>query len=415
MLRKVHVRSPPMEPRNTTTGASLPVGTADTLPHQGAPHATLATIEADLGGARLRAWDELVRTSASDIAQLSGWARVRRLAGYQALYVFVQNGGDLVGGAQVLVRRLPMIGAVGYVPYGPVALPSAARPDVDESLAEALARVGRHSTRALFVQPPDGADATLAALLRHGFRRSDANIAPFVSLRIDLAADQAQLRRNLSRRLRGWTNQWAARGVTVRIGGEQDLPLAAELHARTARHQGFRAFPLEYLAAMYRELSTGGHVLLLIGEVQGRPGVMGLYTGIGGVLKSRLVGLDRSSEAARYDTVAAVDWRALSWAKQHGYRWFDFAGASPALLDGPVPAGRDHLSGPDRYKLRFGGVPYSYPRPVELIAPAIVRRGYDVARRSPAGRAMVNGIRGWARAGSPRRAEPLPHRDGRGS
>jgi lipid II:glycine glycyltransferase (peptidoglycan interpeptide bridge formation enzyme) len=375
------------------------------VPHHGVPRGTLAvTVEADPGEARLRVWDELVRASARDVAQLSGWARVRRLAGYQALYVFVEDGGELVGGAQVLVRRLPVLGAVCYVPYGPVALPSAVRPAVQESLAEALARVGRRSSRALFVQPPDGADAASAALRRHGFRRSDANIAPSVSLRVDLAADNAQLRRNLSRSLRGSTNQWAARGVTVRIGGEQDLPVAAELHARTARHHGFSAFPLEYLTAMYRELATGDHVLLLIGEVHGRPGAMGLYTGIGGVLKSRLVGLDRSSEAARYDTVAAVDWRALSWAKQNGYRWFDFSGVSPASLDGRVPAGRDLVSGPDRYKLRFGGVPYGYPQPVELIASRIVRRGYDVVRRSSSGREMVSALRDRARTGPSRSA-----------
>jgi lipid II:glycine glycyltransferase (peptidoglycan interpeptide bridge formation enzyme) len=197
-------------------------------------------------------------------------------------------------------------------------------------------------------------------------------------------------------------NQWAARGVTVRRGGETDFSAAAELHARTAQHHGFVPLTAEYLAAMHRALSPDGHFLLLIGEVHERPAVMGVYTGIGGVLKARVVGLDRSSEAARYDAVAAVDWAALTWAKRNGYRWFDFGGISQAgmsvLESDPPDLGP--LPGPDRYKLRFGGTLYRYPQPVELVASPMVRLAYDLSRRSRAGRDLVARARYWARAGT---------------
>jgi lipid II:glycine glycyltransferase (peptidoglycan interpeptide bridge formation enzyme) len=133
---------------------------------------------------------------------------------------------------------------------------------------------------------------------------------------------------------------------------------------------------------------------------------MGLYTGSGGVLKARLVGLDRSGEAARYDIVAALDWAALNWGKQQGYRWFDFAGISPAsarVLESDGAANFDVLPGPDRYKLRFGGLLYRYPRPVELIASPIVRLGYDLSRHSVAGRDLMVRVRYWARVGTWRR------------
>jgi lipid II:glycine glycyltransferase (peptidoglycan interpeptide bridge formation enzyme) len=362
------------------------------------------TIDDAPGRARLRAWDDLVRNSpAGDVAQLSGWGRVRNLAGYDPLYVFVERDGDLLGGAQVLLRRLPVLGAFGYVPYGPLAVLSAGRPAAERALTAALDTVGRHHVRGLFVQPPEGGESISAALLERGFRPSDANVAPSASVRVDLASDPAEIRRNLSRRLRGWTNQWSTRGVTVREGTEEDFPTATELHARTAEHHGFAPFTHDYLAALHRELSPGGHFLLLIGEVNGHPGAMGVYTGNGGVLKSRLVGLDRSSEAARFDTVAAIDWAALTWAKRNGYRWFDFAGISPASLvalesNGPRDLAR--IPGPDRYKLRFGGVLYRYPEPVELIASPLLRLGYDLSRRSSAGRDLVSRARYWARDGT---------------
>jgi lipid II:glycine glycyltransferase (peptidoglycan interpeptide bridge formation enzyme) len=378
------------------------------------------TIDPVPGEDRLRAWDDVVRSCpGADVAQLSGWARVRAVAGFEAIYAFVQANGHLIGGAQILVRRVRALGAIGYVPYGPVIAASATQSEAAcESLAAALETIGRRRVRALFVQPPEGAECTSAALLRRGFRPSDANIAPSASLRIDLTADEVQLRRNLSRRLRSWTNQWAARGVTVREGGEDDFHTASEIHARTAEHNGFIPFTAEYLAAMHRELSPGGHFLLLIGEVHGCPGVMGVYTGSGGILKARLVGLDRSSEAARYDAVAAVDWAALTWAKRNGYRWFDFSGISPVsvrALESGRPTDFDLLPGPDRYKLRFGGVPFRYPQPVELIASPIIRLSYDLVRRSRTGRKVLNEIKAWARIGAShdRHAPPLPRGDER--
>jgi hypothetical protein len=155
---------------------------------------------------------------------------------------------------------------------------------------------------------------------------------------------------------------------------------------------------------MHRELSPGGHFLLLLGGVNGRPGVMGLYTGSGGVLKARLVGLDRSSEASKYDAVAAVDWTALMWAKHNGYRSFDLGGIQSASLTAleaaDVVVDRARIPSPDRYKLRFGATVHRYPQPVELIPSSIIRLGYDLSRRSATGRQLRARARNMARDGA---------------
>jgi lipid II:glycine glycyltransferase (peptidoglycan interpeptide bridge formation enzyme) len=248
----------------------------------------------------------------------------------------------------------------------------------------------------LFVQPPEGAERASQALRERGFRDSDADIAPVASMRIDLRLDEAELRRNLSKRLRRWTNTWAARGVTVRRGGEEDLALLAELLAQTAEHQGFPAFGIEYLDTMYQELAPAGHLVVFVGEVAGRPVAMTVFTACGTVLKARLLGLDRSDEGRLLNVPAALYWTAIRWAKENGYRWLDFGGvlpeSVPALLSGRQ-AELDALSGPDRFKSRFGGRAYRYPSPVELIPSPVVRAGYDLARQSAAGRRLV----AWAR------------------
>ncbi len=57
------------------------------------------------------------------------------------------------------------------------------------------------------------------------------------------------------------------------------------------------------------------------------------------------------------------------------------------------------LAGPDFFKASFGGQPFSYPPPVELISSPLVRVGYDLARRSSAGSRLVEAVKRVLRAG----------------
>jgi hypothetical protein len=140
----------------------------------------------------LRNWDRLVeRTSGTDVTQLSAWARVRAMCGFEPVYLFAHRAGELVGGAQILrlSRRPPMMGGVGYLPYGPLIAPTVDdRSTVRSGLAQGLRQLCRSSLRMLFVQPPEGAEDLSADLLAQGFRPSSADIAPAGSLRIDLVS-----------------------------------------------------------------------------------------------------------------------------------------------------------------------------------------------------------------------------------
>ncbi|MFN2478035.1 MAG: hypothetical protein ABR615_02540, partial [Pseudonocardiaceae bacterium] len=152
----------------------------------GYPLTVVVCAQPDL--AVLAKWDAMVAdTPQSDVTQLSAWARLRATVGYAPLYVLVWRGSDLVAGAQILYRRFPVVGAVGYLPYGPVIAPDEACDDVCQALCGALAGIPRRRLRILFVQPPDGAENISSELLSRGFRSSSAEVAPSGSLRIDLA------------------------------------------------------------------------------------------------------------------------------------------------------------------------------------------------------------------------------------
>ncbi|HEY6424552.1 MAG TPA: GNAT family N-acetyltransferase [Pseudonocardiaceae bacterium] len=363
------------------------------MSRSGARGLTVA-VRADPGPEVLARWDAMVAaTPQADVTQLSVWARLRGTAGYTPLYVLVWRGADLVAGAQILHRRFPLLGTVGYLPYGPVITPTdEARQDVCRELSVALAQVARRRLRMLFVQPPDCAADVSSELLWRGFRPSAAEVAPSGSLRIDLAADEAELRRGLTKRLQTWTRRWQARGVTVRRGNEHDLELLIDLIACSASHQGYEPLSGDYLRALYRMLAPTGHAVLFIGELHGAPVATELYTACGGMLRLRLRGLDRSGEAARLSVPAAITWEAMCWAKAEGFRWFDFGGLRTptlrALLDGDAESGEQLRV--DRFKTSFGGAPYRYPVPVEVICSPFLRATYDLSRRWPAGRQLVD-------------------------
>lgn len=348
----------------------------------------------DPGPNVLRTWDRLVDgTPGSDVTQLSAWARLRSRVGYTPLYLLAFQAGQLVGGAQILHRPVPVLGSVGYLPYGPVISPTVAdRTEICRGLGDSLETLGRHRLRMLFVQPPEGADDLSHELLRRGFRTSTAGIAPAGSIRINLTATEDEIRRRFARRLRSWPNKWAARGVTVRLGDNHDVPLLATLMTHSARHQDYQPLPLDYLEAMYSELTATGQAALFVGEVHGKPVAADLVTGCGTMARGRLAGFDRTGEAGRLSVPAAIRWEIIRWAKARGYHWYDLGGLHQDVL-------RDLLTGQcrhsdnwpssDQAKVAFGGSPYRYPSAVEMINPAPVRIAYDLSRRWAGGRRLV--------------------------
>jgi Acetyltransferase (GNAT) domain len=367
----------------------------------------------------LHAWDLLVdRTPGTDVTQLSVWAGLRGRVGFTPLYLLAYLAGELVGGAQILTRRVPVLGPVGYLSYGPlvtvdIKADAPARDDIRRALVDALVALGQRRLRILFIQPPEGAQDTSDELLRRGFRPSSAGIAPQGSIRIDLTADLAEIRSRFGKRLKSWTNRWESRGVTVRTGDERDVALLAELMSSSAQHQGYTPLPLDYMTALYRELAATDHAVLYVGEVDGVPVAADLMTGCGDMVRGRLSGFDRTGEAMRLSVPAAIRWEMIKWAKGQGYRWFDFGGLRPetlaALLEG-TERSTDTLPTADQPKITFGGTAFRYPTPVEMIRPAALRAAYDLAWRSATGRRLFAEVRNLLRGSRWRGPNPVTAR-----
>jgi lipid II:glycine glycyltransferase (peptidoglycan interpeptide bridge formation enzyme) len=354
----------------------------------------------------LTEWDRLVVAApGTDVTQLSAWARVRHMAGFDAVYLFARRGPCLVGGTLVLLRHVRGLGSIGYAAHGPViAVGGEERVEVARALAVGLTRLT--GVRMLFVQPPEGADDLSALLVAHGFRPSERSIFWTGSMRIDLDRSEDELRRALSPRLRSWTRRWPDAGVSVRMGDADDVPVLARLMHATANARGHEGPPpLSYLQRMYTELASTGNAALFVGEVHGRPVTADLVTMCGTTVRGRLSGFDRSGEWRRLSVPGAARWEMIRWAKRSGYRWLDFGGLSEQTLRDALDNGirwSDDWPSTDRAKMHYGGVVFRHPMAVELIRPRVVRATFDAATGTPWGRAVLQHAQRHLRRHRPR-------------
>jgi lipid II:glycine glycyltransferase (peptidoglycan interpeptide bridge formation enzyme) len=252
------------------------------------------------------------------------------------------------------------------------------------------------------VQPPAEAADVTAALRGRGFRRSMSGIAPAASIRVDLRRDIEDLRKGLTKANRRRTRHWAERGVRVRMGSRDDIPVVADLVGRSAEHQQFEPLSSGYIENLHRELDAEQHAAVFVAEIDGSPAAALLCTGCGGVVKQRLSGMERSERARRDGVSAATVWRAMEWAKANGYHTYDFGGislrAADALLGGE-PESSAPLKGTERFKTSFGGEVFRYPEQVELLSSPTLRLAYDISRRTRAGGRLVQMAKRTLRGG----------------
>jgi lipid II:glycine glycyltransferase (peptidoglycan interpeptide bridge formation enzyme) len=325
-------------------------------------------------------WDAFVtRTFGGDIAQTSAWGRIKRSAGMDVYRIVVRADGQIAGGAQLLVRPLPVaaLGRVAYAPYGPLLAPEGVD-DATPLLIQGLRQLCRQrSIAALVVQPPQGGEQIGTALRSAGFRPTGVDVAPSASMRVDLRLSNDELLERMNRHTRREFRQSLRGPVTVRFASGSDLASFHQLYCVTANRHGFTPWSARYLQTVWHELRPKGQVELLLAEVDGVDVAGNLVTCFGEAVTGRLVGFDPDRLKGRIRPNELLMWRTMEWARDIGVRWLDVGGVpradAIALVYGGEPEGEQNT-----LKMRLSGIPLVYPEPLELIPNSMLRAGYRV-------------------------------------
>jgi lipid II:glycine glycyltransferase (peptidoglycan interpeptide bridge formation enzyme) len=309
------------------------------------------------------AWDSFVeRTPGGHHVQTTRWAEVKRTVGWHAVRVEIRRDDALVGGLQMLLKRIGPLGSVGFVPRGPLIAEDAGA-GVLHVILDCLDKLVR-SERVLHlkVQPPAGGEHVVATLRARGYRPSALETAPTATVLVDLDRELDDVFAGMRTNMRPNVRRAERNGVTVRAGSGDDIGTLHRLLRATADRQDFAPYPEGYYRAMWELFSSAGQAHLLVAEQGDTPISAVLLIAFRDTVLYKIGGWSGEAREARPN--ALMHWKAIDWSKQAGHRWYDLEGielaVARAVMDGGAPPAAS-TDGVSHFKLGFGGEVVVFP------------------------------------------------------
>ena len=325
------------------------------------------------------AWDAFVESTAGGHhAQTSMWAQVKSVLGWDSVRFVVNQGEVIVGGVQLLTRDVGRLGRVGFAPRGP--LLTSQDPRLLDELLAAIVDFGRtERIRYLKIQPPTDRQDLVAALQAHGWSSSALEAAPTATIRINLEPPADEILARMRRSTRQNVRRAERAGLRVRVGCECDLAAYWALIEATSSRQGFVPYPARYYETMWRVFAAGGRARLLMAELDGCLWSSTLLVGFADSVTTKMSGW---SGARGVSPNESMHWSGMLWAKECGYRWYDFDGVSRSLalaLRSDADKSESGLLGVAGFKLGFGGEVALFPEALDTSPHAVLRPVVRVA------------------------------------
>jgi len=323
-------------------------------------------------------WDDfLATTPGGHHVQSSLWGRVKASQGWKTKRVLVHEENRLVAGAQMLIRPVPLVGAIGYVTKGPVF----GRDDsnlfglvLDE--LRGLADASR--VKYFILQPPVASQEFDRSLFDGGYRPCSVAVAPVATTLVDLSPDSDAILAGMKSRTRYNIRLGLRKGVTVREGTDEDLQTYYDLLVATSRRKNFTVYPKEYYSRIWSVFTPGEMVKLFVAEFEGEIVSAQLAIAFNDTVTNKLSVW--SGKHGKHRPNEVLYWAAMEWAKSAGYRYYDLEGIelriAQALLEtGSVP---ESLKGPvTDFKLGFGGEIVVLPGSKDYFVNPLMRAAYN--------------------------------------
>ncbi|MBE0656238.1 MAG: GNAT family N-acetyltransferase [Bryobacteraceae bacterium] len=325
-------------------------------------------------------WDAFLQTTPlGQYQQSSMWARAKATEGWRVARAVMVAGEEIVGGFQVLYKS-SWWGGIGYVSKGPV---------VEQGSGE-LARFGvellekvcaRLRLRALVVQLPDESDAGLWGLAGRGFLNYAAGKVIESTWLIGLGRQHNGTQKAMTANTRREVRQAIRRGIRVREGKREDLPVFFELMRSSCRRQQTRPNPGD-VASLFRlwdAAESQNCIRLLLAEHEGVPlgGLVCIQFGrtMSAWKKGwrEMKGHPRPNELLNYE--------CLKWAAENGCDQVDFGSfddvMAVAVLRGE-PVSEESKASRHFFNMRFGGRPAILPAAMIYIPNPLLRLAYRI-------------------------------------
>jgi lipid II:glycine glycyltransferase (peptidoglycan interpeptide bridge formation enzyme) len=332
-------------------------------------------------------WDTFVLAHPRGHAlQLSAWAALKGPYGWAHERVALTDAaGAIIGGAQILFRRLPLrLGTLAYLPFGPLLTPAA---DAAALWAAVHRAARRHRAVLLKWEPgfpaPGQPDPDFAAL---GFRPARP-IQPPRTILIDIRADDETILARMNQGTRRKIRQSQKHGVRVFAAARADVERFTRMMTVTGERNAFGVHEPGYYALAYDQF-VPDRAALLLAEHEGDDlaGVMVFAVGANAwYLYGASSNVKRNLMGAY-----AVQWAAIQWAKARGCTTYDLWGIpdeDEAALEAQFEHRSDGLWGVYGFKRGWGGAIARTYGAWDYVYQPVIYAAYQIAlnRRAGAG------------------------------
>jgi len=320
-------------------------------------------------------WDEFLHSvEGAHHEQTSMWGHVKKTyGGYQPVRFLVFQNGKLIGGCQVLRKKILQIFHVGYICYGPQWAP------MDEKLAFWLNGQLVAFVRALGIQyvymdfPYDGFQ-TAEHFRILGFRKHPDFLPPSgritASVVLDLTSAEDELLSQMRSTTRNNIRNGLRSGVVVHQRVENAPGLFRDLMWKLCQRRGCAPVPPErdFFARVQESFAQSQQVHFFFAFLGEEPVSSLMAFTAGKWVRSWKVGWSGAHPKKHPNEV--LEWEVIKWARKSGYTKFDFVWIERECAESLI-AGRDipdtPYKGVDHFKLGFGGKPLLLPLPVSTV------------------------------------------------
>ena len=270
-------------------------------------------------------WDSFVLEHAGHPLQLWGWGAAKALHGWSVVRVLVRDddaAGAVVGGAQILLRKVPGLGNFAYIPRGPVLVAGADLNRVLDVLTDHVKE--SHRAFAFSIEP----HATQPLGLSAGWVRAENTILAPETVILDLTRSESELMGAMAKKTRQYIRKSGGLVEIVQASTLAEVEVCLDLYQETADRAGFNIHTREYYLDVYRELAE--HAPLYMAMVEGAP-VAFLWLAVSNAVSYELYGgMNEVGQHTRANY--ALKWHAITATKAMGLSEYDFGG----MIEGGV-------------------------------------------------------------------------------
>ncbi len=286
--------------------------------------------------------------------QAWSWGDLHRRRGHRVFPLAVYAGAQAVAAAQLIKYNL-LYGTFLYCPRGPLLEEGYPIAEVWQTLLEAMIALAQREHAAYLRVSPAETDAPRAVeRWRHsGFIPAPTTMHVEHTWLLDLTSDEQHLWAGMRRQTRSAIRHAQANGVTVTTStAPADLEVLLALYAETARRNGFRPLPADFIRQEGEIFLARGEAQLFLAQAAGRPLAAVLVLLHGNTAYAHHGA--SASEQRKLFAAHLIQWEIIRAVQQRGCKVYDLWGVSPTTDP------RHPWAGFSFFKRSFGGRQVDY-------------------------------------------------------